>query len=411
MSNWLLDYFKTVFVAPDEWFVGLLGAAGWNPIMSGLLYLSVVLLGLGTLTQILMARVNPAAWGRAMLHIGLAVFCFYLAAVGSRGQLSLPLSTNPQQEYVLALSPMAQLVVGDNRNPGAFVSIARFNAAQLEPTFRQIREQMGYASEKYRNYYDSVRKINDRNLADQVRTAPLALGTLAAARDGYGPEDEITKQLGSEFSKRQEDYESWAVGKLAEVHQFMGSFNVTLQMFMLLPSVYLLQTLLFGAALHVAVLVFPLIAALMSFGRLGMVAFSSWLSLVVSSVVSLLFISPVMSFTLTLAVIKPLDAYMQNFVQLNEVFRLDSRSIFERVSQMWLYKDQLAGNEILYYATALFLLLASVALSFFIFRTIARIFAGLWISPGEANGASVAMLRMVRGLARMPRSVLPKGKS
>lgn len=413
MSNWLLDYFQTVFVAPDEWFVGLISPPSWNTILSNLLAVSVVLLALGALGQVLMARVQPARWSSALSQIGLSVLCFYLGATDSQtGRLRIPMTASPRAEYVQTHTPLAQLIVGDNRYTGAFVALVRFNHQQLDPLFQKIRDKLGRASERYRSYYDSLQKVAEPNLADLARRLPPALGVLAAARDGYGSQEDLNQALGSEaFSKRQETLDSQLVGAQADASKWLASFNATLQMFMAMPSVYLIQTLVYGAALHIAVLVFPLVAALMMFGRIGYLALSNWLSLVVASLASLLFMSPILSFALDLSVLKPLEAYMLQLIDANRILEEDSQTIFQRAMHTLINWPTLDGNGLMYAASALFLLVASLLLSFFLFRSIHRIFGGLMIGPAESSSAGVAVVRAVRSLARRPSIPRTGGRS
>ena len=71
----------------------------------------------------------------------------------------------------------------------------------------------------------------------------------------------------------------------------------------------------------------------------------------------------------------------------------------------------LDGNGLMYAASAVFLLVASLLLSFFLFRSIHRIFGGLMIGPAESSSAGTAVVRAVRSLARRPSIPRTGGRS
>lgn len=380
MTDFLADFVQTVFLAPDEWFAEFIYGYQTSFMGQNLFALAIVLLGLGVVTAILMVRVAANGWPQMLVNVGIASTLLYIAYSAPGGGYVIPFSTptdfSTQNKYYQANTPLAKFMVGDLDDDGIYKRLTQWNHAQLERTFEEIDKKLAGVNQYNKELYKALDEMPQPNVADNVRYAGISYMAIEAAKSGIGKNEDLINAVGSEEFARStyNEYNRAQELVLDKVNNALGDLNQFVTMLLLIPGAYMASTLMFGMVLHVAVIVFPIIAALVAFGRFGYILLSNWLAVVISAIASLLFIGPTMRFAMDLGTYRPLENINTYLINLTKsTLNSPKDYLFLHASSL----DASLGGVGIYPFYALFLVLLSVGMAFFTFRIVARLFGGL----------------------------------
>lgn len=382
MTDFLVDFIQTVFLAPDEWFAEFIFGYQTSFMGHNLFAVAIVLLGLGAVSALLMVRASAAGWPQMLLNIGVASTLLYIAYAVPGGGYMIPFSTptnfSTQNKYYQSNTPLAKFMVGDLDDDGLYRRLTQWNHHQLKNTFEEIDKKLVGINQYNKELYKALDQMPEPNVADTVRYAGISYMAIEAAKSGIGKNEDLINAVGSEEFARTSNtaFDQAQAWVMERVQGALGELNQFITMLLLIPGAYMASTLMFGMVLHVAVIVFPIVAALVAFGRFGYILLSNWLAVVISAIASLLFIGPTMRFAIDLGTYRPLENVNTYLISLTqEVLSASKDNIFAGAQNL----GPSLGGVGIYPFYALFLILLSVGMAFFTFRVVARLFGGLTV--------------------------------